>query len=205
MSKLMTIWFKIWLCVISFLAILVIHIIEEGTLPGGFFYMYNTVFNPDNALYDRYPINRFSEMIENFFGVIACTICFWFFSNTLTVILWFVVCLVEIPGHLVTGIKIKHILESKGKTKRTIYNPGLVSDMLGFLPVAIVMFYNLIRTEISWYQWIEGVILGIVMMLICIQIPDKIFMNKNTRNVYTEGYGYFDKFDIQPDKRSVHK
>lgn len=228
MSKPMQIWFKIWLCIISFLAggtfftavtagnwmswqqriigiflaILVVHIIEEGTLPGGFFYMYNTLFNPENTLYDRYPINRFSEMIENFLGVVACTICFWFFPNTLTVILWFAVCLVEIPGHLVTGLKTKHALEAKGKIKKTIYNPGLVSDMLGFLPMAIVMLCNLVRSGTTWIQWIGGIILGVVMMLLCIQIPDKVFMNKNTRNVYTEGYGYFDKFNIEPDEWS---
>ncbi|ETY72597.1 hypothetical protein LFAB_16695 [Lactiplantibacillus fabifermentans T30PCM01] len=226
MSKLVNNWFKIWLSVIAFLAgetffavvsagswmtwqqriigifltVLVVHIIEEGTLPGGFFYMYNTVFDPQNKLYDRYPINRFSEMIENFFGVLVATACFWFWPNTVTVIMWFAVCLVEIPGHLVTGIKMRRLLRAQGKVKRTIYNPGLVSDLLGFLPLAIVMLVNLVRTGTTWQQWLGGLALGVVSMLVCIQIPDKLLMNKKSRYVYTNGYGYFDKFGIRPDQ-----
>lgn len=218
MSKFLKGWLKIWIHVISFfvggivfymfinwgsipwqqktlgffLLVFLLHIIEEGDLPGGFYYMYNTVFNPDNQLFDRYPINRKSEMIENFLGITVTMIYFWFFPNNKTVIACLMICIVEVPGHLMTGKKMKEHL--KGKGKRTWYNPGLATTLLGFLPTAIYMVVMIAMNGASLLDFVFGILLGIVSMQLCIKLPDKVFMDKNSPYVYTEGYGYFDKF-----------
>ena len=218
MKKLIDAWLTIWIHLISFLVggavcytvtnwahvswqqislaiflvVFLLHIIEEGELPGGFYYMYNTVFDPQNQLYDRYPINRFSEMIENFLGIMLPLADFWFLANNTTVTACLSICIVEVPGHLVTGKKMKERLASKGKTNW--YNPGLVTDLLGFLPVGIYLVVMLVLARASLAELGLGLLLGVASMLICIHLPDKVFMSKNSPFVYDHDYGYFNRF-----------
>lgn len=218
MTKFWNGWLKIWIAVIAFFAggalfyvltnwsitswqqkslaffltVMIVHINEEGVLPGGFFYMYNTVFDPTNTLYDRYPINRFSEMLENFLGVVSALICFWFFPNTYTATAYLLVCLIEIPGHIVIGYKMKQQLAVKGK--RTIYNPGLASVICGFLPLAVYIIVHLVTSGAGLWQIVGGFVLGLVLVTVCIRVPDKVFMDKNSSYVFPADYGYFNKF-----------
>ena len=39
-----------------------------------------------------------------------------------------------------------------------------------------------------------GLLLGVASMLICIQLPDKLFMSKTSPFVYNHDYGYFNRF-----------
>lgn len=175
-----------------FTLILVLHVFEEGTLPGGFFYMYNTATDPDNKLYDRYPINEKSETIENFLCIAVSSICFWVFPNNLTSALLLVLCTLEVPGHIISGVVSKKHLATKGK--KTIYNPGLATTILGFLPLAVYGIMKMTENGILISQILGGIGLGIAMLLGCVLLPDRIFMSKESPYVFTHGYGYFNKF-----------
>ena len=214
-------WMKIWLYIISILAggalflliyngsemsfqqialgltviVLYLHIMEEGIIPGGFHIMYNTLFatkEDGNSLLDRYPMNRLMEMISNFLGMILSTVFFLFFPSNSTVIVWLIVSCVEVFAHTVTGLKMKKILADKGK--KTIYCPGYFTSIFGFLPLAIYMVVGLINVKPTLIQIMIGLLLGVASMLININLPEKYLRDKNTRFVFDEGFGYFEKY-----------
>lgn len=214
-------WMKIWLYIISILAggalfllifngsemtfqqialgltviVLYLHIMEEGVIPGGFYFMYNTLFATEedgNSLLDRYPMNRFMEMLSNFLGMILSTVFFLFFPNNSTVIVWFLVSCVEVFAHTVTGLKMKKKLANKGK--KTIYCPGYFTTIFGFLPLAIYILVGLINAKPTLIQIVIGILLGIASMLININLPEKYLRDKNTRFVFDKEFGYFKKY-----------
>lgn len=220
MPKIMKTWFNVWLYVISIMGggvffiliynfnemtfqqkslgflvfVLLLHILEENEFPGGFFYMYNSVFakGTDESLFDRYPMNHLSDMITNFCGMIISTMFFFFSPNNICVIIWLIVCIIEVPGHLVTGYKIMKKLSGKGK--KTIYSPGFTTTVFGFLPLGVYMFIGLINANITLKEIVLGLVLGAIVNFSAVQLPEKILKNKDTIYVHDEGYGYFDKF-----------
>ncbi|MFV0519230.1 MAG: HXXEE domain-containing protein, partial [Lachnospirales bacterium] len=61
-------WTKINILCTLAVIVLVLHVIEEWVLPGGLHYSYN-ISHGSNVL-GRYPMNRLTDMITNFGGVL---------------------------------------------------------------------------------------------------------------------------------------
>ena len=129
---------------------------------------------------------------ENCLCIVVASVCFWAFPNNLTSALLLVLCIMEVPGHIMSGIVSKKHISSKGK--KTIYNPGLATTVFGFLPLAVYAIKEMAENGILVSQILGGIGLGIVMLLGCVLLPDRIFMSKESPYVFTHGCGYFDKF-----------
>ncbi len=61
-------WSKLNILCTLAVVVLVLHVLEEWVLPGGLHYSYN--FSHGSGILSRYPMNRLTDMITNFGGVV---------------------------------------------------------------------------------------------------------------------------------------
>lgn len=218
MIKLTKVWLRMWLyviCIIGggllfliaynfhelsfaqisvgmFVVVLVIHVLEEWKLPGGFYYMYNLLFSPEKDLLDRYPMSQLTDMITNLSGVITGTLMFFLWANNISVILFLTISIVELIVHMIVGFMVKRKFSDKGK--KTIYNPGWGTVLIGFVPLAVYMIIGLINAQPTLTEILLGILLGFIVMLVEVLAPNKLLTNRNTPFIYDWGKGYFEKF-----------
>lgn len=62
------VWDKVTIYCTLAVVVLVLHVLEEWVLPGGLHYSYN--FSHGSHILSRYPMNRLTDMITNFGGVV---------------------------------------------------------------------------------------------------------------------------------------
>lgn len=53
--------------------VLILHVLEEWHIPGGFHYMYNKVMR-DSKYPERYPMSQVTDMLTNFIPIIYCLV-----------------------------------------------------------------------------------------------------------------------------------
>jgi hypothetical protein len=220
MNKVLNFWMKIWLYVMAVGGIILIvllgvywtqldwatrlvyfsvitlpfHVWEEWRFPAGFHYIYNLMQKSDMP--DRFPMNRVSDMLTNF-GALIVGIVFIIIGGKLIIALTlFYFCGMEVIAHTYTGIFAYKFFKEKGK--KTIYNPGLGTTYLMFLPAAIGYIY-IFATGIFptvWSDWLLGAALGVGELLLLIVLPEGLLKNRNTPYPFTGKYqyGYFKKF-----------
>lgn len=174
--------------------VLVLHVWEEWRYPAGFAYMYNTLFKSERP--DRYPMNQLTDMITNFGALLVFTGGIILFPGAVWIgTAMFLFCLMEVFAHTAFGIKMKNKFRDRGK--RTIYNPGYASTMLGFLPIAFGFWYWLMAKKTAvWVDWVAGLAVSIVVFLALIVLPEALFRNEDSPYPFTGKYefGYFKKF-----------
>jgi hypothetical protein len=134
---------------------LFLHQIEEWRYPGYFPGMLNTaIFKSDMP--DRYPLNANSGMIVN--------VVFGWGSYLLAALFWQQAIWLAIATILVSiGNIVAHtiIFNIKGKT---LYNPGLITSWLFFVPIVYFFFLMVVGQQLATpLDWVIGVALGIAL------------------------------------------
>jgi hypothetical protein len=134
---------------------LFLHQIEEWRYPGYFPGMLNNaMFKSDMP--DRYPLNANSGMIVN--------VVFGWGSYLLAALFWRQAIWLAIATILMSiGNIVAHtiIFNIKGKT---LYNPGLITSWLFFVPIVYFFFQIVVDEQLATpLDWVIGVALGIVL------------------------------------------
>lgn len=191
-------WTKLNIFCTLAIVVLVLHVIEEWVFPGGLHYSYN--INHGSNILSAYPMNRLTDMITNFGGVIlGCIILkFWGFKKPagLAVMIF---CFAEVMIHVLIGIQDLAIFEPYGA--RFFYDPGLVTSLFGFLPIGILLgielFKNKPRPTIK--QWAIAIGATVVFAFLLINLPENLLKNENNQ-YYSTYRGYYEKYGEQYEK-----
>nr|WP_300324535.1 HXXEE domain-containing protein [uncultured Anaerostipes sp.] len=177
-----------------FLTILVpIHVFEENTFPGGFFYMNNIGQKSKNPLV--YPQNMLTNMYTNF-GAEIIFILLFIFADKIPITAAVVAAIfgyAECIHHTRDGINM--YLKYKKKGKKTIYGPGSLSSFVGLIQLSTYALIWLIDQKIT--MWAVGAGLGIVFFIIVgmILIPFQISKKVKSQRFAFQNCGYFEKYE----------
>lgn len=151
------------------------HVLEEWKFPGGLHHFYNTLLGPkDENKRDlsRYPMSRLTDMVTNV-GlqwiplVYLLLSCVTGLSNA-TALCMMLFCFIEVVAHTSAGFLTLHWFRKDGK--KTIYNPGLATSYMMFLPGGVYLAVRL--DHITAGDWLWCAILFVIMMLICIPLTE---------------------------------
>ncbi len=187
---------KVWskiniLCAIAII-VLVLHVIEEWVLPGGLHYSYNISHGSD--ILSRYPMNRLTDMITNFGGVVTGCIVLkvWGFRKPAGIAVMLFSAF-EVVIHIAIGISSLSTFGEYGMN--TLYSPGLITSLFGFLPVsvglAIVFFKE--KPFPSVKQWVMAVVGTVALCFLLINLPEMVLGDKNSPYEFTDR-GYYERF-----------
>ena len=168
------------------------HVFEENTWPGGFFYMNNLTFGSKNPLV--YPQNRATNMVTNF-GAEIVFIMIAVNANMLgptavTVAIFFGI--VELANHTREGIKMHKCIADKGK--RTIYAPGQATSLFPLFPNAIWGIMWLSANVFTWMQILAGIGICIGIAVCLILVPFAINLRIKSQKFAFKDAGYFEKY-----------
>ncbi|MGN0645095.1 HXXEE domain-containing protein [Gemmiger sp.] len=177
---------------------LIWHVMEEWRFPGGFHYMLNADKSAGHPeLYHCYPMNQLSDMLTNLIPILCGCLFLALGSPLYLSMMWFYLCFTDSMGHIVLGHKMKKKYAAQGK--RTIYNPGLVSSLLGFLPTFALYLWSFFNAQApTAFDWAVSAVGCAVLHVICLQLPEKLFSRKDTPYGFNWGSGYFEKFEQGP-------
>lgn len=190
-------WSKLNILCTLAIVVLVLHVLEEWVFPGGLHYSYN-IANGGNVL-SCYPMNRLTDMITNFGGVIlGCIILkFWGFRKPAAIAVM-LFSFAEFAMHLAIGIQDLGIFGQYGMN--TLYDPGWVTSLFGFLPVGIGIAIELFKPSAaprpSILQWIMGVAGMFAFAYLLISLPESILKDENSPYKFTDR-GFYEQYSEQ--------
>lgn len=173
--------------------VLILHVLEEWVLPGGLHYSYNIAHG--STILSRYPMNRLTDMITNFGGVLlGCLVLkVWGFRKpaALAVMLfsWF-----EVLIHVTIGIQDMQIFRAYGMN--TLYSPGLITSLFGFLPVGIGIAIQLFKQKENrpkLTQWGMAIVGTAFFAFLLINLPEDMLGNADSPYEFTNR-GYYERF-----------
>lgn len=179
------------LCTLAVI-VLVLHVLEEWVIPGGLHYSYN--IDHGSAILSRYPMNRLTDMITNFGGVLlGCIVLkFWGFRKPAGIAVMMFSGF-EVVIHIVIGITSLRTFGVYGMN--TLYSPGLVTSLFGFLPITIglacYLFQKKNRATIK--QWILAVAVMFGFCLLLINLPEMLLGDENSPYAFTDR-GYYEQY-----------
>lgn len=187
---------KIWsrlniLCTLAVI-VLILHVIEEWVMPGGLHYSYN--ISHGSTLLDSYPMNRLTDIITNFGGVLlGCIVLkFWGFRKPAGIAIM-LFSMFEVIIHISIGITDRSLFAQYGMN--TIYSPGLVTSLFGFLPVSIAIGLHLFKKENrpSLLQWVMAVAAMFGFCFLLINLPEDLLGSEDTPYEFTDR-GYYERY-----------
>ncbi len=224
MEKIVNAWLSIWLYVMAaigiFLAVkvwknrktwdkinvyctlavivLVLHVLEEWVWPGGLHYSYN--FSHGSTDLARFPMNRLTDMITNFGGVVlGCIVLkIWGFRKPAGIAVMLFSAF-EVVIHVVIGINSLKTFGQYGM--QTLYSPGLITSLFGFLPVTVGLALHLFKKEnrASAKQWIMAVVAMFGLCFLLINLPEMVLGDENSPYYFTDR-GYYEQFGDEFEK-----
>lgn len=173
--------------------VLVLHVLEEWVFPGGLHYSYN--IDHGSTILSRYPMNRLTDMITNFGGVIlGCIVLkFWGFRKPAGVAVMLFSGF-EVVIHIVIGITSLKTFGEYGMN--TLYSPGLVTSLFGFLPVVIGLARELFfsgKQRPTAKQWVMAVAAMFFFCFLLINLPEMVLGEENSPYAFTDR-GYYERF-----------
>lgn len=172
--------------------VLVLHVIEEWIFPGGLHYSYN-IDHGSNVL-SCYPMNRLTDMITNFGGVLlGCIVLkFWGFRKPAGIAIMLFSAF-EVVIHIVIGITSMRTFGEYGMN--TLYSPGLVTSLFGFLPIAICLGKELFTMENcpTIKQWFMAIIAMFGFCFLLINLPEMLLSDENSPYLFTDR-GYYEQY-----------
>lgn len=168
---------------------LMLHVIEEWRIPGGFHYGYNLVFGSDCP--NVYPMNTLVDMLTVFCGQLMFLAFLILAPNPGTMLGLAVFSYMEGVGHIAMAIFLYCKLKNKGK--KTIYSPGFLTAVTVFLPAAILLTRELMGTTFSTGDWITFAVL-LSGVFACVFVPDILFKSKTTPYAFPSAR-YFKRFE----------
>ena len=176
LNKLNPLSFLLWVSLIS----LFLHQLEEYRYPGYFPGMMNKVMFSSKQP-DRYPLNTNTAFIINVFvGWLSYFLAALFGERAL----WLGIATILVS----VGNFIAHsfLFNIKGKT---FYNPGMLTAIILFLPIAMYFGYLLIQGNLATpVDWIVGIALGIVLNFIGILKLIDWLKDENTEYVFPKRF-----------------
>lgn len=185
-------WDKINILCTLAVIVLVFHVIEEWVLPGGLHYSYN--FSHGSTKLARYPMNRLTDMITNFGGVVlGCVVLkIWGFRKPAGIAVMLFSAF-EAVIHTIVGINSLHIFGQYGM--QILYSPGLVTSLFGFLPIAVCLAIHLFKKKnrASVKQWVVAVVAMFGFCFLLINLPETVLGDENSPYSFTDR-GYYEPF-----------
>lgn len=179
------------LCTLAVI-VLVLHVLEEWVLPGGLHYSYN--IDHGSAILSRYPMNRLTDMITNFGGVLlGCIVLkFWGFRKPAGIAVMLFSGF-EVVIHIVIGITSLRTFGVYGMN--TLYSPGLVTSLFGFLPITIGLAHYLFqkKNRATVKQWGLAVAVMFGFCFLLINLPEMLLGDENSPYAFTER-GYYEQY-----------
>lgn len=198
-------WSKLNILCTLAIIVLVLHVLEEWVFPGGLHYSYN--ISHGSMLLSCYPMNRLTDMITNFGGVVlGCIVLkFWGFRKPagIAVMLF---GFAEFGMHLAIGIADMRMLSAYGMN--TVYSPGLVTSMFGFLPIsigiAVELFKPAAKPRPTILQWVMGVAAMVIFAFLLINLPETLLKDENSPYQFTDR-GYYVKYAEEFEKENGYQ
>lgn len=192
-------WDKINILCTLAIVVLVLHVLEEWVLPGGLHYSYNIAHG--STLLSNYPMNRLTDMITNFGGVVlGCVVLrFWGFKKPAGIAIMLFSAF-EVGMHVAIGIQDMGIFGEYGMN--TMYSPGIVTSLFGFLPVCILLAKELFFTKEkkpTFKQWVMAIVATAVFAFLLISLPEKVLGKQDSPYEFTNR-GYYEQFGEQYEK-----
>ncbi len=196
MSNVLIIFWNVWdtpqklMCALTIM--IPLHVFEENTFPGGFFYMNNLGQKSESPLV--YPQNKLTNMITNL-GAETLFILMTFFTKRFEAVSVVIVILFgigEVIHHTRDGISMYRRYKNKGK--KTLYGPGTITSYIGLLQLSVIGCCWMAYNAFAAVQVIIGVavVIGIVVCLILVPFA---FSRKIKSQKYAfKDNGYFSKF-----------
>jgi len=176
------------------LAIMIpLHVFEENTLPGGFFYMNNLERKSPNPL--AYPQSRLTNMITNLGAEIFVVILTAFAAHMGLAPVFAAIFfgIGETVFHTIGSPKMLERYRHKGKT--TIYAPGLITSWICLLPLSVYGSYWIYEQGNDRFDLLGGLGILLFIMVFLIAIPLGISGRaKSTKYAFPRAY-YFDKYE----------
>ncbi len=172
--------------------VLVLHVIEEWVFPGGLHYSYN--FSHGSSILSRYPMNRLTDMITNFGGVLlGCFVLKFGGFRKPAGIAIMLFSAFEVIIHIVIGINSLQTFGEYGMN--TLYSPGLITSLFGFLPITVSLAIHLFKKEnrASVKQWIMAILTMFGLCFLFINLPEMILGDENSHYKFTNR-GYYEQF-----------
>lgn len=176
--------------------VLILHVIEEWVLPGGLHYSYNIAHG--STLLSRYPMNRLTDMITNFGAVVVgCVVLnVWGFRKPAGIAMM-LFSVFEVVIHISIGIQDMQIFSAYGMN--TLYSPGLITSLFGFLPVCVGLAIHLFKAKENRpkpVQWIMAIAATAVLGFLLINLPEAT-LGKVDRPYEFTNRGYYEQFGEQ--------
>jgi len=162
----------LWISLIA----LFIHQFEEYRYPGNFYRMLNTVLYKSDSP-DRYPLNSNTALVVN---VLIAWLFYFAAAIFFKQAIWLGIgtMLISVGNFLGHSM----LFNFKGKT---LYNPGMISSILLFLPISIMFYYLLVKSDsASLTDWIIGIILGIILNVVGVMKTIDWLKDKNTKYIF---------------------
>lgn len=153
--------------------VLLIHQFEEYRYPGFFPGMLNKhIFKSEFP--DRYPLNTQSALLINVIGGWGL-----YFMAAMLNTERLLLCLITVVISLLNALA--HLIFLNIKIKR-IYNPGVLSSTLGFIPICCYFFYwTWTHNLLNQTTWILGIVSGLI---VSIGIPLLVLLLSDKNSVY---------------------
>lgn len=186
-------WTDINILCTAAVVVLIFHVIEEWVLPGGLHYSYNIDHGSD--ILDCYPMNRLTDMITNFGGVLlGCIVLkFWGFRTPAGIAVMLFSAF-ETVIHIVIGITSLKTFGEYGMN--VIYSPGLITSLFGFLPITIGLAKALIKIKPKLKQWFTAIAVMFCFCFLLINLPEMLLGDKNSSYKFTDR-GYYERYGEQ--------
>lgn len=169
---------------------LALHVLEELHYPAGFHYMLNSIQNSEAP--EVGPENRLSDLITNL-GVQLLIVVVVIVGGNLAITVAFVIFGIgEAFVHILFGFLIQRKLKTRGK--RTIYGPGTITALLGFLPIAVYAWVWLSTQSVGVWDIVIGVVIIALIMGLMIRLPMILIDGRKRPELAYSSTGYFAKF-----------
>ncbi len=198
---------KVWdktniLCTLAVI-VLVLHVLEEWVFPGGLHYSYNISHGSTDLA--RYPMNRLTDMITNFGGVIlGCVVLkFWGFRKPAGIAVMLFSAF-EVVIHIVIGVNSLNTFGKYGM--QILYSPGLLTSLFGFLPITIGLAMYLFKKEnrASIKQCVMAVVAMFGFCFLLINLPEMVLGSENSPYAFTDR-GYYEQFAEEFEKENGYE
>lgn len=183
------------LCTLAII-VLILHVLEEWVFPGGLHYSYNIAHG--SALLSRYPMNRLTDMITNFGAVVLGCIVLkvWGFRKPAGIAIM-AFSAFEVGMHIAIGIQDMKIFADYGMN--TLYSPGLITSLFGFLPVGVGLAVCLFKEKENrpkFTQWLMAITATAVLGFLLINLPEAVLGKEDSPYEFTDR-GYYEQFGEQ--------
>jgi hypothetical protein len=151
-----------------------LHVFEENTLPGGFFFMNNLGQKSDKPM--MYPQNMMTNMITNLGAeiVFITVLIFADYIPNSAVVVVIVFGYAECIHHTMDGIRMYK--KYAGRGKKTIYGPGTITSFAGLIQLSTYGLVWLTKQSVG----VNEVIIGIGIILFVVTGFDSVSNIKTT-------------------------